>query len=163
MRQQGRHFQRHPAVHAVGPVVNRPEQVGGARNVLQRELEEERLAGFAPAHLLADGGVVIRAVLDGVVEDRRIRRQPGYGELVDVAFERTAVQQVAGNVVEPDALAQVVQQLCRFHLVASVLRCFSISRKCPLKNSNTSASTWRNLQYQTVRACGSLDCLWLYL
>ena len=45
--QQRRHFQRHPAVHAVGPIVDRPEQVGGPREVLERQLEEQRLARLA--------------------------------------------------------------------------------------------------------------------
>ena len=67
------------------------------------------------AQLLADGRVVGRAVLDRMVEDRRIRGQAGYRKLVDVAFERAAVQQLARDVVQPDALAQIVQQLCRFH------------------------------------------------
>ena len=115
--QQRRNFQRHPAVHAVRPVVNRPKQVGGPGDVLERQVEEERLARFALAQLLADRGVVGGAVLDGVVEDRRIRGEPRHRELVDVALERAAIQQVARDVVEPEALAQIVKHLCRFHRV----------------------------------------------
>ena len=44
MGQQGRDFQRHPAVDAVGLVVDRPKQIGGLPEVLQRQLEEQRLA-----------------------------------------------------------------------------------------------------------------------
>ncbi len=56
--QQRRHFERHPAVHAVGPIVDGPKQLGGAGDVLQRQVEKERLARFALAQLLADRGVV---------------------------------------------------------------------------------------------------------
>ena len=45
--QQGRDLQRHPAVHAVGLVVDRPKQIGGLPEILQRQLEEQRLARFA--------------------------------------------------------------------------------------------------------------------
>src|SRR5262249_21625283 len=41
--QERRHFQRHPPVHAVGPVPNRSKQIGGSRQILERELEEQRL------------------------------------------------------------------------------------------------------------------------
>ena len=70
------------------------------------------------AQLLADRGVVGGAVLDGVVENRRIRGEPRHRELVDVALERAAIQQVPCDVVEPEALAQIVKQLCRFHRVS---------------------------------------------
>ena len=52
MGQQRRHFQRYPAVHAVGLVVNRPEQIGGARKILERQLEEKRLTRLAFAKQL---------------------------------------------------------------------------------------------------------------
>ena len=119
--QQGRHFQRHPTVHAVGPVVDGPEQRGGAGDVLERQIEEKILARLAFAQLLADRGVVCAAVLDGVVEDRGIRGQSRHRQLVYVAFERAAIQQVARDVVEPDTLAQIVKLLrCfRFHHVTS--------------------------------------------
>ena len=93
--------------------------------------------------LLADGRVVGRAVLDGVVEDRGVRREPRDRQLVDVLLERSAVEQVAGDVVEPDALAEVVEQLCRFHRVNSVVdrgaapqrvsQPASGDRRCPLR------------------------------
>src|SRR6202022_3384240 len=40
-------------------------------------------------------------------------------QLVDVPLERAAVEQVAGNIVEPEALAQVVEHLRGFHRVTS--------------------------------------------
>ena len=45
----GRNFQRDPSVDSVGPVVNRTKEVGGARQVFEREFEEQRLALLAAA------------------------------------------------------------------------------------------------------------------
>jgi hypothetical protein len=64
--QQGRDLQRHPAVHAVGLVVDRPKQIGGLPEVLQRQREEQRLARLAFLQFPADGVVVVVTVLDGV-------------------------------------------------------------------------------------------------
>ena len=55
--------------------MNRPKQIGGLRKIFQRQVEEQRLARLAGMHFLADGLVVGVAVLEGLVEDRRIRRQ----------------------------------------------------------------------------------------
>ena len=54
--------------------MHRPEQIRGSGDVSQRQLEEERLAGLPFGQLTPDGGVVCGAVLDGVIEDRRVRR-----------------------------------------------------------------------------------------
>src|SRR2546422_8027228 len=61
----------------------RSKQIGGPGQVLQRQLEEQFLARPAFLDLLPDGGVVGRAVLDGVVEDRdrkstRLNSSHGY-------------------------------------------------------------------------------------
>jgi hypothetical protein len=77
VRQQRRDFQRNPTVHAAGSVMNRPEQVRRLREVVQREFEEEFFFGLAFCELAFDGVVVVATVLDRVVEDRRIRCQPG--------------------------------------------------------------------------------------
>ncbi len=42
--QERRDLQRHPAVHAAGAVVDGAKEVGGARQVLDGELEEQRLS-----------------------------------------------------------------------------------------------------------------------
>ena len=60
-------------------------------------------------------------MLDGLVEDRRIRGEPRHRQLVDVALERAAVQQVARDVVEPEALTQVVEYFGCFHRVISIV------------------------------------------
>src|SRR4029434_929712 len=92
------------------------------RQVFQRQLEEQRLARLAFRDLLADRAVVGRAVLDRVVEDGRVAAEARDRELSDVTLERSAVEEIAGDVVEPEALSPVVERVGRFHLVTSVLR-----------------------------------------
>ena len=58
--EQGRDLQGDPAVDAVRRVVDGPEEVGGLRQILDRQLEEQLLARLARLHLLPDGGVVGR-------------------------------------------------------------------------------------------------------
>jgi hypothetical protein len=41
--------------------------------------------------------------------------QTGHGTLVDVATQRALLQQLAGDVVEREALTQILQLLCRLH------------------------------------------------
>ena len=96
-------------------VEDRPEHVGRARDVVDRQLEEQVLARLAGLQLAANRRVVVAAVLDGVVEDRRIRREAGHRQFADVAFERPAFEQVARDVVEPKALADIVQLPGRVH------------------------------------------------
>ena len=113
--QQRRDLQRHPAVDAVGP---RRGSAGTAPRPASRSSSaSSKNSVFARSCrrcLPGDVGVVVSAVLDGVVEDRGIRGQPGDRELVDVALQRAAVQQLARDVVEPQALAQIVEVLVAF-------------------------------------------------
>ena len=71
--------------------------------------------------------VVGVAAGDRLVEDRRVRGQPGDRELVDVAGEGAVAEHRAGDVVEPEALAQVVQLLCGFHARASLAASATLS------------------------------------
>ena len=64
-----------------------PKQVGGLLEVLQREFEEQLLARLAFFDFLANCGVVVVAVLDGVIEDRGIRGEARYRECLDIAGE----------------------------------------------------------------------------
>jgi hypothetical protein len=71
-------------------------------------------------YLLADRRVISRAVPDGAIEDGRIRSKPRYRILIDVTLQRSAVQQVARDVVEPDALTQIVELLRRVARIRSL-------------------------------------------
>src|SRR5258708_13367464 len=95
--------------------MKRRKQIRSLGNVCQREVEEEGLAGFSSSQVVANGRVVVRAGFDGVIENRRIGSEPAHRQLVDIAFERPAFQEISRNVVEPDTLAHLVEQLCCFH------------------------------------------------
>ena len=87
------------------------EQIGGAAEILDGQVEEQCLAGLAVVQLPANFRVVPSAAGDGVVEDRRIGGEAGDRQLVDVALERAAIEQVAGYVVEPQALSELFSLL----------------------------------------------------
>ena len=59
--------------------------------------------------MLGNVPVIVRAVLDRVIEDRRVRCEPRHRKLVDVVLQRTAIQQLAVDVVEPQALPEIVE------------------------------------------------------
>ena len=100
-------------------IEDRLEQIGRSTQIFQRQLDEQRFARFSGRRLGADTVVVRVAGADRFVEDRRIRCQPGDRELVDVAPQRTVVEDAARNVVEPDALAKIVQTLRVVHATSS--------------------------------------------
>jgi hypothetical protein len=100
-------------------IVDRPEQRGGLAQVFERELEEQRLAGRAVSGLLADRVVVELAVLDRVIEDRRVRRQPGHRPLVDVPAERAGGEEPARDVVEPQTLSEPMKPRSRIRVCVS--------------------------------------------
>src|SRR4029077_15832547 len=83
----GGNLERHPSVDPVGTLVDRAEQIGGAREVVEREFEEQRLALFVGGGLLAGRRGASAGVLDRVVEDGRVGGQTGDRQLVDVAFQ----------------------------------------------------------------------------
>jgi hypothetical protein len=100
------------------------EEVGGAAEVRDRELEEQRFGLEALLAQLGDLPVVIAAAADRLVEDRGVGGEAGHVEIVDVALQRAVVQDPAGDVVEPEALPQVVELLGR---VAHVMTSFAAS------------------------------------
>src|SRR6185437_747825 len=55
-----------------------------------------------------------------MIENRGFRRQSRHRELGDVALQDAVVQQIAGDVVEPQTLTQIVKRLCWCHRVTSV-------------------------------------------
>ena len=68
----------------------------------------------APGRLGPDGLVVVTRA-DGLVEDGRVRRQPGHRVGVDELLDGAVVEQAAGDVVEPEALAPLVECLGGLH------------------------------------------------
>ena len=107
--EQRRDFKRDPAVGTKTRIESRPEQVGGLLQVFQRKFEEQALARQPAIHQLADCGVVCAAAADRMLEDGRIRGQPGHRQIGDVPRKRAACQQLTGEVVKPQTLTQIVQ------------------------------------------------------
>jgi hypothetical protein len=69
----------------------------------------KNIAFVALVELAKDLLVIPFALGDRVVEDRRVGGEPGDGFRLDVAFERAAIEEIAGDVVQPKALAELVE------------------------------------------------------
>ena len=69
-----------------------PKQIGGLPEIFDRQLEEESFARLTFLQLLADCVVIVVAVLEGVIEYRRVRGKPSDRELLNVLTERAAGQ-----------------------------------------------------------------------
>src|SRR6476469_781379 len=95
----------------VGCPMDRAEQVSSPAQIVPGQLEEGGLGRASGRGGIVDGLVVPVGGSDGLVIDRWIGGETGDQELVDVALERPLPDQVAGDVVEPDALAQVAELL----------------------------------------------------
>ena len=93
----------------------RLEQLRRPLQVAEGELEEELLSLRSGAVKLGDLLVVGVAAADRLVEDRRVGGEPGDGEIGDVALERPVVEDRPGDVVEPEALSQLVQLFGRLY------------------------------------------------
>src|SRR5262245_30552924 len=117
MGKQWRYLQRYPSVDAISAVEDGSEQIRGPPEVLKGQLKKQLLSGLTVTKPFADRSIVRAAILDRVVEDRRIRSEPGYRKLIDIALECPAIDEVARNVVQPQALTQVVKQLSCSHFV----------------------------------------------
>ena len=112
---------RDEAVHAVGPVVHRAEQVGRLREIVERQLEERALGVVAGSGQLRDRGVVRGGTADRLLVDRGVGGEAGHVELGDVPGEGPAGEHVAGDVVEPDALPGSAQLRGPVHRPSSPL------------------------------------------
>src|SRR5262245_28169117 len=98
------------------------EQVGRPSEVFQGQLEEEIFAALTLRDFFANRGIVGRASLDGTLKNGWVGRETRDRQILDVVLESARVQMVTRDVIEPDALAQVVEQLSRFHAVTSGIR-----------------------------------------
>jgi hypothetical protein len=52
---------------------------------------------------------------DRVIEDRGIGRQTRHREIIDIAPKREAIEKVSRDVIEPNALSQVVEDFSSSH------------------------------------------------
>src|SRR5262249_23717030 len=87
--------------------------------IFDGEFEEQPLARFSLLELALDGGIIMGAALDRVIEDCRIRCESCQRQVRDVAPQSAAGEQVAGDVVEPNALSELVESLRCLHRFTS--------------------------------------------
>ena len=148
VRKQRRDFQRHPALAAPAGVMDRPEQVSGLRQVLHCEFEEDVLVRQTCCCQLLDRFVVKPPTADRLLKDRWVRRQPGHRQIGDVARQGPAVEQLTRDVVEPQALTQIVQLsgvgVHHFSGYAKSAR-MSASSRSPMRSIERSAAGWAEL------------------
>jgi hypothetical protein len=85
------------------------KQISRASQVFEGQFDEQFLAVESRLGLLTNAVIVSRRMGDSLVEDGRVRGQTGDGQLVDVASQRAVIEDLAGDVVEPNALAEIVQ------------------------------------------------------
>ena len=140
MRQQWRDFERDPAVGAGGTGVDTRERVSRAAQVVDGQREEEILPPEPGIDQVADGLVIGIAAVDGLVVDGGVRRQARHRQIGDVAIERAAVEQIPGDVVEPQALAGAVQGDVGVHVRSSLGAIRSRLRMSPMTSMVVSAS-----------------------
>src|SRR4029077_12119081 len=94
---------------------------GSTGQIRESKSKEQLLRGFPLGCLVQDVAIIIRAALDRVIEDCRIRRKSRDRKVVDVPPQRAAFQQIAGNVVEPETLAELVERLRWVHSATCML------------------------------------------
>ena len=95
--------------------MDRPKEIGSLGQILQGKLEEQLFPRLPLPHLLKDGVVVKVGIFDGVVKYRGVRGEPRHRKFGDIMAESPLCQEPTGNVVEPKALTEIMQLLCRFH------------------------------------------------
>ena len=96
IREERRRFERDPAINAGRPIVDRLKQICGLLQIGDRKPEEQIFARNAGARQGADVLIVCGALGDRMVEDSRVRREPGDRQRVYVSFERARRQQIPG-------------------------------------------------------------------
>ena len=111
-----RYLEAHVAVLSLAPYVERVEELAGALNVGDRQslvalLGREARVALQPLELLAIAGTLA----DRLEEDRRIGRDARERVFGHEPLQDAIVDERAGQVVEPDSLAQRVERDERIH------------------------------------------------
>ena len=132
VREEGRDLQRDPTVDSVRSLEGRVKQLGGANQIVERQRKKDILIGLR-RRAARNIRIIGRTFPDCLIEDRRVGGQPGHGKFIDVAFQHPVVQHVAGDVVEPKTLPQIVESACRIHRAVSETYICRRRRKSPLQ------------------------------
>src|SRR5207248_10418770 len=103
VRKKRRHFERNPTVYTTGAVIDRPKQISGLREILQREPEEQPLRRLALRGFASYRIIVVVAVLDRTIEDGRMGCQSRARNFVGVCAAPAPPPPAPRAVVEPEA------------------------------------------------------------
>src|SRR5688572_32085751 len=93
----------------MGSVEYRAQEVSSPTQIVQRQLHEEVFVTDRRVRGRSNGLVVCRAPAYGFVENRGIRRDTTDRPVIDELLQRAAVEQIARDVVEPEALPKLLQ------------------------------------------------------
>src|SRR5271170_3672176 len=99
--------------------MDRSEEIGSPGQVLQCKFKEQVFPGNPCAQKPAYLGVVCFALRNCLLKDSRVGRQSCDRKFIDVALQCPLIEQVTGDVVEPQTLSKIVKFLCRFHSLYS--------------------------------------------
>jgi hypothetical protein len=109
VREQRRKFDRDPAIDTFGGLENRHEHESSTAQVLQRQFEKQRFAGFPGSGFFQNPAIIGIAGSDCLNEDGRVRGQSGNAECIDVVLQRAVVENIPREVVQPEALPERTQ------------------------------------------------------
>ncbi len=110
-RQIGRDFEADKAVAPLRLLVDGIQGIGALLDVANREILEQRAGIEIPGGFrLGDQRVVIIAVTDRLLEDRRVRGDAAQAVLGDQLGQSSALQQIAADKVEPHRLPEFVKR-----------------------------------------------------
>ena len=108
--ERGIYFERDVAVDAARLLVDRAQDVAGLPDVVLGQTEED-LARFVERGQLAQLAVVPVALGQRFLKDRRVARDSTHRVLANQPLELAALEHLARERVDPDALAQLRQLL----------------------------------------------------
>ena len=99
-------FKAHIPVLAAGAIIERAELVRGHLHIFDGQRFEDFLYRFALPLQLLDVLLIIRAVGDSLLENRRVRGHAAQAVLLDEPPQPAAGHQITMDVVQPDRLAE---------------------------------------------------------
>ena len=103
VRGVGLDLERHVSVDPVRLLPHRAQDIGGHLHVAHGHLAVHLLHAVAGASQLLELVVVVLGAEDGLLEDRRIRRDSAQAVLLDQALELASLDQAPADLVQPDA------------------------------------------------------------
>jgi hypothetical protein len=110
-RQVGRDFEADKAVAPLGLLIDAVQCVGAFLDIANREILEQRAGIEIPGGFgLGDQGVVVIAVTDRLLENRRVRGDAAQTVLGDQPGQSSAFQQITADKVQPYRLAEFVER-----------------------------------------------------